>query len=421
MNKNLVLLQIALIALLTGCRKSLPAKETVQGRPLKEYWIGTISNTLNLGTFEQPFDGSTREKYDALIPSIHGPSVIHLSRGVFWTWGSYGTNRLNPGVQLVGSGMSNTVIRLDTNCPPTTSAAFLHVICNGYAWQSNNAVSDLTVDGNYPEFILGGRTNLHVNGVTLSGSRQRISRVTVTNLFVGTNISGINNEGWSLTICTGGAHQTNACEGEVIEDCVVTKFYGPIQTDGIAFNSDPATKVPISGIMRSNVVTGVVEAFNGAWMVNSRIVGNLVYNCYDGLYGDTGTYSNLVVSANVFENVAWGARFPCYGTDSLRRDNLTFANNYFALRDGGAMLGIGTLGVGSAVPPFFNLTIASNTVQYAPGLRKNTRFVTVRNVKGLTIVGNTINPSFARSVIANCSSLAVSNNVDSAGKAYLLR
>lgn len=421
MNKNLVLLQIALVALLAGCRKSLPSKQqTIPTAPIKEYWIGTNSNTRNLGTSDQPFDGSTREKYDKLIHSIRGPCVIHLSPGIFWTWGTYGTNYLNPGVQLVGAGMTNTVIRLATNCPPTISAAFLHVICNHFAWQSNSAVSDLTVDGNYPEFVLCGRTNLHVNGVTLCGTHQRISRVTATNLFVGTNIPGVNNEGWSLTIITGGAVQTNACEGEVIEDCVVTKFYGAIQTDGIALNSDLKTKVPISGIIRSNTVTRVTEAFNGAWMVNTRITGNFVYNCYDGLYGDTGAYSNLVVSANIFENVTWCARFPRNGKNSLRRDNLTFANNYCAIRANGAMVAVGNFGVASAVPPFFNLTIVSNTVEYAPGPRKNARFITVKEVKGLKIASNTISSAFAGSVIANCSSVAISNNVNFTGTPYRL-
>ena len=152
----------------------------------------------------------------------------------------------------------------------------------------------------------------------------------------------------------------------------------------------------------------------------SRITGNLVYNCYDGLYGDTGTYSNLVVSANVFENVAWGARFPCNGAASLRRDNLTFADNYCAVRDNGALLGIGTIGVGSAPPPFYNLTIVSNTVEYAPGPRNHARFITIKDVKGLTIAGNTISREFAESLVANCSSVAISNNVDFAGTPYLL-
>ena len=100
MNKKIVfLLQIAFVALSAGCRKSPPPEEkAVRSTPLTEYWIGTDPDTLNLGTIDQPFDGSTREKYDRLIPSILGPCVIHLRPGIFWTWGSYGNNLLNSGI-----------------------------------------------------------------------------------------------------------------------------------------------------------------------------------------------------------------------------------------------------------------------------------------------------------------------------------
>src|SRR5262245_26577487 len=110
------------------------------------------------GTQNDPFDGSTQSKFDAVMNSIATYTCVHLAPGTFKTNGytdsTGGAWQSNTGTKIVGFAIDVTTLQLVAN----VSSA--HFFANGHAVLSGTQavnvdyfeVSDLTIDCNHSAF-----------------------------------------------------------------------------------------------------------------------------------------------------------------------------------------------------------------------------------------------------------------------------
>src|SRR5882672_5272931 len=105
-----------------------------------EFWISTSTNTANLGTLSDPYDGSTQAKFDAHMSTNPPYSTIHILAGNYQTLGSSGGFVLKAGQKVLGSGSGVTTLQLSSSA---TNGSY---IFGSGSSQTNIEVSDLTLN-----------------------------------------------------------------------------------------------------------------------------------------------------------------------------------------------------------------------------------------------------------------------------------
>src|SRR5688572_30612086 len=120
-----------------------------------EIWIAKRTDGVGgSGTLNDPYDGSTAAKFDALMNTISAMSadkvgVVHLGPGAFLTNGF--NSRLNTGWQvkagtrIVGSGVDSTTLQLTGATESTTAThyfAVAHAITDGTSLRDLFEISD---------------------------------------------------------------------------------------------------------------------------------------------------------------------------------------------------------------------------------------------------------------------------------------
>ena len=366
-----------------------------------EFWISTSTNTANLGTLSDPFDGSTQMKFDTVMHNLcgdytHPNSTIHILAGTYQTLGSSSFNqgvgwRLQQGQKIWGSGIDNTIIRLVTNVLTQT-----YVIGSFPFGCSNMEVADLTLDGNYSP----ASGAISIGGVELDGNGGFIvRRVKVVNVAWADPIREV----VGITFTTGGADHS---DGNIIEECEVYSAPGAPGPgcDGLAFNGGPNNWM--SGIMRNNRIVTPGIGCGGAWMRNTLIEGNYFEGATSGLYGDTGGYTNIMVAHNVFENCTYPVMIV-----AVPRQNLTFCFNTITLPStGGAAFWFYSNG------SYTNIVIIGNNVGYNHPWQPNRGgyFLWANNITGLVVANNTVDPDLS-SPFSGCTGVNMYFNYDLQG------
>ncbi len=131
----LFLLALAFFSLLS-VNQALPTS------PPHEVWIAFREDGyLGTGTQEDPYDGSTQARFDAVMNGISENTTIHLGPGIFETHGGMVWHPRNNWT-ISGAGIDATIL-LQTAIYPGQ----FQVIAGAYI--RNLTVSDLTVDCNY--------------------------------------------------------------------------------------------------------------------------------------------------------------------------------------------------------------------------------------------------------------------------------
>jgi hypothetical protein len=361
-----------------------------------EYWISTNIASANLGTEDDPFICNTQPTFDLTMNNLPENSTVHILPGTYQTEGAAWWY-VKSGQKILGSGMDVTTLQLVNGAPSGDSVISSHL-------GTNMAVSDLTADANYTSGIYS------YNGVELTGTKLTVSRVKAINLaYFDTNI---NSEAWGISCNACGWGSTLQSDGNLIEDCEVSQFQGGASVTAFALGGGPTNS--ISGIMRGNRVyltTSVpsgYHAFNGAYAHDCLVEDNYVHGGSVGFYGDTGSYSNMVVAHNLFEN--------CYfGTELMggNRINLKFEANT-------VLLNTATNEYNHNDAFFFytasgfaytNITITGNFVDFSgatvAGMTYN--FLDADTVGGLTAVNNTVNSMFVDQ-FNGCNAVNLNNN-----------
>jgi hypothetical protein len=361
------------------------------------YWVSTNTDSADLGTLDNPYICNTQSNFDYRMNSLPANSTIHILAGTYQTKGLFGWY-VKTGQKIIGSGIDITIIQLITNAPSNDAVIASH-------FGTNMVVSDLTVDANY---ISGNYTYY---GVVLNGTKSTISRVKAINMaYFDTTV---NSESWGIVIQSYGYGSTIQSEGNLIEDCEVSQFQGG-NISAIAFNGSPTNG--ISGIMRGNRVylptnqPFGIQAFNGGWTHNWLVEGNFVHGGGAGFYGDTGSYSNVVVAHNLFENCYFGVEL-----GGGNRENLAFIFNTILLNPSmntyyhnDAFYFCNTSGF-----TYTNIIISGNAVDFAgatiSGMTYN--FLDAITVSGLTVGKNTVN-SVLVNHFSGCNAIKIQKNFD---------
>jgi hypothetical protein len=266
-------------------------------------------------------------------------------------------------------------------------------------------VSDLTI-------AAPNTSTLTYCGLYLCGTKLTVSRVKAINLaYFDTSV---NSEAWGIGMISFGYGSTIQSENNLIEDCEVSQFQGGSAISSIFFNGSPTNG--ISGIMRGNRVylqTNVPYdycAFNGAWAHNWLVEGNYVHGGSVGFYGDTGSYLNVVVSHNLFENCYHGAELL-----SGNRKNITFDFNTILLNPGTNIYCHNDAFFFSSASGFSytNIVISENSVDLSgttiSGMTYT--FLYAENVDGLTVEKNTLNSLFVN-IFSGCNAINLKNNFE---------
>jgi len=366
-----------------------------------EYWISTNTDSDNLGTLDNPFICNTQPAFDLTMNSLPANSTIHILAGTYQTLGSDGWY-VKSGQKILGSGIDVTIIQLVPHAPSGDTVIASHL-------GTNMVVSDLTADGNYISGVYS------YFGVELSGTKLTVSGVKAINLAFFDTSAGT--EAWGIGCNSFGYGSTLQSEGNLIEDCEVSQFQGGSAITAIFFDGSPSNS--ISGIMRDNrvylpSVPFSYLAFNGTYAHDWLVEGNYVHGGGTAFYGDTGSYSNVVVAHNFFEN--------CYdGVDLMNgnRNNLTFAFNTILLNAGANQYYHNDAFFFYTASGFTytNIVITGNIVNVAgsPVVGMTYNFLNADTVGGLTVANNTVN-SLMSDQFSSCNAVNLYNNFDLNGK-----
>jgi hypothetical protein len=360
--------QIVILALtLSALHASAEANLT------KEFWISLRTDTENLGTSDEPFDGSTQAKFDAAMNSIPEGATVHIRPGTYQTEGQINW-QLRSGVKMLGSGMDNTILQLVPGTPSPGSGTWVVASLGGV---TNVEVSDLTCDCNY---TYGDVTYC---GVGLDGTDNAVRRVRVMNEAFSLSH---NSECWGVVISN---LQLPTSVSNIIEECEVGPLAYGTGISAVSLMAGANTEY-ISGIVRNNRIflttnsIGAQIAINGAWNADTLIEGNYVDGADSGFVRDTGGSTNIIFAHNVFKHVFQGFVFWNY-----KSQNLTFTDNKVLLSSAGSYF---SAGFGFPDGSYqTNIVIKGNDVGFdGIPIRNDVYFLCASNVVGLTVTNNRV-------------------------------
>lgn len=363
-----------------------------------EFWISPNPDTQNLGTLADPFDGSTREKFDAAMNRLPPNSVIHLLAGTYQTYGNCGFT-LKSGTQVLGSGIDVTVLQFPEGTPDNTTM-IASTGQGGSTSTTNITISDLTCDCNYQS----GSYTYH--GIILEGTRHTIRRVKLTHP---AKMSASNSEAWGLMIAN---YTLPYSEGNLIENCEVSGYEHALpgaNLNAVGLCGDFIRS--ISGIIRNNTIIGTHARTSMVYGIlcgsDCLVEGNYVEGAQEGCYGEA-SLTNVMFVNNVLKNCTVGVDME----NSSGYRNLTFAFNQVILTN--AVWPFARAFSFAAVSPatFTNIFIFGNTVSYVGSdANPNRFFVDAHNVSGLVVANNTVDSSFTNH-ISNCANVSLYGNSD---------
>jgi parallel beta-helix repeat protein len=288
------ILPLAIILAWEAC----PAKD-------REIWIGQRSDgKKGRGTAEDPFDGSTQQKFDKLLRGYWWRGVkdltVHISAGTFETVGNGDyvpglTNgvegwRCNSGWTIIGAGRELTVLKIIKNFTGPDDVVGTCGISSSDSGVNNVTIQDLTVDCNFDAI---GTNRSRDTGVSLQGSNHTIRRVTVK------NVSGLGGE--SFPIAIGGVNVNSS--KNLIEECTITGWKGGMGGSITIANNMRNMEPPYtytSGLVRNNRVFGTHIGYGGWGMKNVTFSGNIAEGCSYGVNIDSLKNSKVSFLNNQF-------------------------------------------------------------------------------------------------------------------------
>jgi hypothetical protein len=359
------------VALLQHRRKNLPAvrfpSPDCNGFTPKGYSRIFIAYRTDTepgdGTAREPFDGSSPQKFDALLRARSERGVTHLvvciGPGTFQTEGAHdyllGRGHLdrvqpagftvNQSWKVHGAGIDQTVLQLTDLYLDRSSAKYLPgLIIGTYDLNSYGIeVSDLTLDDNYPTLKARYKTKLQLQAIFIQSNRGQhwIHHIHVM------NPAGELAEDFPIEIGSPAPSPTEST-GSVVEH-VTLDHWGAGECTAIAIANSVSE-------VRFNTVIGYWGAFGGWQMSDVQFHDN---SAIETVYG--------------------------FNVDSLYNKNVLITHNQIVhpQRYGVVVGGIGQ---------FLNFSISDNTITLAKTVAGNTLFgfILQSNVTGARVTGNRI-------------------------------
>jgi hypothetical protein len=348
---------------------------TPSSSPTQNVWISVRTDGLSgSGAQADPYDGSTPDKFDALMSSLQwvpNPGIHLVGTGPFRTYATHSWF-VRSGWTVSGDGMYSTTVQIIGNV-----AGIRHEV-DCFASPSNVStdnviIRDLTIDCNWPGLSAtadtgtAGEKNIKIMAINLFGSNNTITGARCINSY-GSMANG--QEQFAIRLA---ASAISDATGNVIDSCRVESPSGNYGSPfalhgwiGDTFNPVPhlITNSKVVSCVAVGVNNGLVTGFTtgGVTLTNMKdcqIDGNTFTDCYGAAYIDTGSVDGLQVTNNTVVRGWFGVGLV---SSTLPKQNITISGNNFLIQDrlvGGASYGI-IAGYGVTT----NLTINNNTISF---------------------------------------------------------
>ena len=319
----------------------------------REVWVAVRTDgQAGSGTESDPYDGSTMDKFDAMMGdnSKTPPyTIIHLGPGTFRT-AITKTWAVKSGWVVEGAGMSNTAVQMGGN------ASGMHFGISCFASDPNTTtdnvvIRDLTCDANWAEISTtadtgnGGEKNIKTGAVVIWGSNNLIERVRSINSY-----GSWANEQEQFTIMLAGPRSADGTNN-VIQFCRAELPQGNYGNPFALAGWSPylITHSRVVSCTAVGVNDGLGNGFNTggvnlAYVKDCQIDSNTFADCYGASYQDTGSCDGLRVTNNTVIRGWLGVGL---SGDGLLKQNIEISGNNFSIQN--RIVGGGSYGIGGGV------------------------------------------------------------------------
>jgi hypothetical protein len=371
---------------------------TPRPTPTQEIWIAVRADGLpGTGTQADPYDGSTVDKFDALMYGFRYASNlgVHLGPGVFRSAATH-LWYVRPGWVVEGTGMYTTTVQLAGDASTLSGAVCFRSDPNMST--DNVMITNLTIDSNWPELSqtappgAGGEKNFKATAVALFGSNNLLDHVRSINEY---GSAANHKEPFDLFL---GGPKTGDGTNNVIQYCRVEQPQGNYGAAiGLAGwrNSYPYYRITNSKVVYCTVVginTGLVNGFtsggvNLADIQNCQVDSNAFTDCFGAAYSDTGAIDGLEVTNNT---VIRGWQAVGFANTDLPKQNIVVSGNNFSIQN--RVPGGGSYGFVTSLGTVTNITVNNNTITFDPSGQGMQQFwgITGTLINGATISNNII-------------------------------
>ncbi len=348
------------------------------------------------GTQADPRDAGTAEKLTAILSNAPPNSRLVFAPGVYLLRGAFNVAdgdiaTITNGVQIVGSGIDNTIFRL------TGASNYTVAFANRDYKGSNYYYADFTLD---MDMANNGGTNNNCTGINVSGPWSTVERVKVVNL-------GGRAATHPLGYAESFAISTISYASKVI-NCQVDRVYSGA----------------ISGIYSASngVVQGCIQRLtpavdnggnrNGITIVNTGVIsGNTIDNPTDGIYTELSC-TNFIIANNVITLRApnsFGINYALCSHCGYNGANGMIANNQVVCVAGSTAI---RLASEYGYRGLTNFYVFGNSATYAPGAAKSPSdwFLYADGLDGLFVMNNVCDPNLKFLSAIPCSNAVFFNN-----------
>jgi hypothetical protein len=333
-------------------------------------WIAARTDgQAGSGTESDPYDGSTMDKFDAIMgdnSKTPAFTTIHLGPGTFRT----SIQRIwfvKSGWVLEGQGIDVTTVQMGGD------ASGMHGIgcftSNPNATTDNVIIRDLTCDANWAEISTtadtgaGGEKNIATGVVMICGSNNLIERVRSINTYGSwANLQ----EQFAIFLCgprsaDGTNNVIQFCRAELPQG----NYGNPFALAGWVWgNQHLITNSKVASCTAVGVNDGLARGFtsggvNLANVKDCQIDSNTFTDCFGAAYIDTGSVDGLSVTNNT---VVRGWQGVGLASSTLPKQNITINGNNFSIQN--RVVGGGSYGITISNGATTNLTIGDNTITF---------------------------------------------------------
>jgi hypothetical protein len=260
-----------------------------------------------LGTQSDPFDGSTKTKFDTLMQSFPANTQIHIGPGTFMTDGGDGFN-LKAGQIVQGAGMGVTILKLAGH---GSNGYYKHYHLAGYC--SGVQISNLTCDGNYQGYAWPAHDA--VGGVTPFGSNTVVDSVEMINCY-GDSTNGLE----EFSILLGGPTPQSIQTNCVIKNCL-THHYAP----GANYTNGPMISYCTGAKIINCTDDGSNHGFGFAGASDAEVTGCTTSRLTNtDFYTDTAADDHITIDENSFSS---GTGIPIQFNSASPATDVTISDN----------------------------------------------------------------------------------------------
>ncbi len=363
------------------------------------------------GTLNNPFDGSSQPKLDAIFKSFYDAGATNITffigPGTFQMKGDWDYDwAMLTGWHIKGAGRSLTIVQQIVGALGVSPGSNGALFSNGAALTyDNQSVEDLTCDCAWFRSGPGGdnsRPHGNFQGVNLYGANPTIRNVTVTGC------------GWQDNECfailtSGGVNDLNLPDNALYENVLVsngatgiysTHLSGMAMINLAAMGHDPTPVFAKNGRI-INCTFNLPDAGNAGGMpagYDSGIVTGCTFIGYDhGIFHDTFVSKNITIVGNTIKALYSDSNGILFnsGTADTPCENISVIGNTVFSASG--------IGFASAVE---NSTILGNRIHLAPGNHADySIFLDTPTVQNIRVLQNDIDagiPYLSRNTIG-CS------------------